>query len=79
MTPFSYECFSQFVGFISLLKFFAEFARGGDLTKLLHERKFLEERDVRMYVAELVLALTGLHRVSFFIIACGGGGGTEGR
>ncbi|XP_025113573.1 ribosomal protein S6 kinase alpha-4-like [Pomacea canaliculata] len=40
-----------------------DFVRGGDLSRLLHERKFLEERDVRMYVAELVLALTGLHRV----------------
>lgn len=59
-----------------MLKFLADFVRGGDLSRLLHERKFLEERDVRMYVAELVLALTGLHRVSF-IIACGGGGGTE--
>lgn len=70
---------SQSFGFIFLLKFFADFVRGGDLSRLLQERKFLEERDVRMYVAELVLALTGLHRVSFFIIASGGGddGGTE--
>ena len=45
----------------------ADYVSGGELFTHLYQREKFAEREVRIYIAEIILALEHLHKVKLFI------------
>ena len=46
---------------------FVDYVNGGEMFTHLYQREHFTEKDVRLYIGEIVLALETLHKVSWCI------------
>lgn len=49
------------------LPFFTDYVAGGELFTHLYQREHFNENEVRIYIAEIILALEQLHKVSWLL------------
>lgn len=54
----------------SKLHLVLDYVNGGELFTHLYQREQFSEDEVRVYIAEIVLALEQLHKVSVFFVYC---------